>query len=293
MNREEFLLRIFCLIDDEIKALGLDRVRQRGFEPTLRDSEVITIEIAGEFWGMDQDTEIFQFFRHYHLGEFPALARVHRTTFVRQAANLWQLKERLRRHLAGQLTEGDWLWLLDSLPLPVCQFARAPSCRRFRGLAAYGRDELIRQTFYGFRLHLRANPVGVVGQMELTPANVSDLAAVHSLLPSGVGLGDRNYWSPKVMQELAQEGLKLLAPFKSAKHDPDPQRSFRLSRIRRIIETSLGELVERFHIKRSWARDLWHLTHRLVRKVLSYTVGVWLNAQLGRPLLQLAGLVVD
>lgn len=293
MSREEFLLRSFCLIDDEIKALGLDHVRQRGLEPTLRDSEVITIELAGEFWGMDQDAEIFRFFRRYHAGDFPALARVHRTTFVRQAANLWQLKEQLRRHLAGQLTQGDWLWLVDSLPLPVCQFARARTCQRFGGVADYGWDELIDHNFYGFRLHLRANALGVVAQAELTPAHVSDVAAVGSLLPGGVGLGDRNYWSPKVAQELALVGLKLLAPYKSAKRDPDPPRSFRLSRLRRIIETSIGELVERFHIKRSWARDVWHLTHRLTRKLLSHTVGVWLNAQLGRPLLQLAGLVVD
>jgi hypothetical protein len=188
------------------------------------------------------------------------------------------------------LTDWDWLWLLDSLPLPVCQFARAPGCQRFRGIAAYGWDELIRQTFYGFRLHVRTNPVGVMQQVELTPANVADVATVPSLLPRGLGLGDRNYWSPQTNEHLAPEGSKLLAPFKSAKHDPDPQRSFRLSRLRRIIETTFGELVERFHIKRTWARDLWHLTHRLIRKLLSHTVGVWLNAQLGRPLLQLAGL---
>lgn len=101
MNREEFLLRTFCLIDDKIKALGLDRVRQRGFAPRLADSEVITIELAGEFWGLDRDVEIFQFFRRYHRSEFPALARVSRSTFVRQGANLWRVKEALRRHLAG------------------------------------------------------------------------------------------------------------------------------------------------------------------------------------------------
>ena len=86
MNIEEFLLRTYCWVDDEIKALELGRLRPRGFEPKLRDSEVITLEIAGEYLGRDKDTDIFSFFRRYHRGEFPALAQVDRTTFVQSLA---------------------------------------------------------------------------------------------------------------------------------------------------------------------------------------------------------------
>ena len=28
----------------------------------------------------------------------------------------------------------------------------------------------------------------------------------------------------------------------------------------------------RFQIKRTWARDLWHLVHRVTRKILGHTV---------------------
>jgi len=38
-------------------------------------------------------------------------------------------------------------------------------------------------------------------------------------------------------------------------------------------------------------RDLWHFQHRLIRKVLAHTVGVFLNLQLGRKPLDLDGLV--
>jgi len=291
MRIEDFLLIIYCLVDDEIKGLNLGKLRQRGFSPRLGDSEVITLELAWEFLGRDQDTEIFNFFRQYHLGEFPALAHVDRTTFVRQAANLWRVKQQLWRSLAGRLTELDWLWLVDSLPLPVCQFARATWCRRFEGSAAYGRDHVVRQTFYGFRIHLRTAANGIIAQLELAPANVSDLAMSGAVLQPPVAIGDRNYWSPEKTRELALQGMTLLAPYRTAKGDPDPDRSYWLGRVRRIVETTIGELVERYHIKRTWARDLWHLCHRLIRKLLSHTVGVWLNAQLGRPLLQLAGLV--
>lgn len=291
MRIEDFLLIIYCLVDDEIKALNLGRLRQRGFPPKLSDSEVITLEIVGEFLGRDRDTDIYGFFRQYHLGEFPALAQVERTTFARQAANLWWVKQQLWQRLAGRLTELDWLWLVDSLPLPVCQFARAPWCRRFDCSATYGRDELARQTYYGFRIHVRAAANGIMAQLDVAPADVSDLAMTQVMLQPPVDIGDRNYWSPKKTRELALQGITLLAPYRTASRDPTPERSYWLSRVRRIVETTIGELVERYHIKRTWARDLWHLSHRLIRKLLSHTVGVWLNAQLGRPLLQLAGLV--
>jgi hypothetical protein len=38
---------------------------------------------------------MFDYFRRHFAHFFPALRRVHRTTFTRQAANLWQLKARL------------------------------------------------------------------------------------------------------------------------------------------------------------------------------------------------------
>ena len=90
MTPQDILLHVFCLVDDEMKALDLPRLRRRGPHPTLSDSEVITIELVGEFWGLGKDRDLVRHFRRYHAAEFPALARVHRTTFARQAANLWR-----------------------------------------------------------------------------------------------------------------------------------------------------------------------------------------------------------
>jgi len=86
-------------------------------------------------------------------------------------------------------------------------------------------------------------------------------------------------------------GLALLAPYRSAKRDPTPRCSRALSRIRDRIETTFGQLVERYNVKRVWARDLWHLCSRVLRKVLSHTLATLLNGALGHPPLQLARLL--
>src|SRR3712207_6989308 len=51
--------------------------------PTLSDSEVLTIEVVGEFLGLDEDTQLFAYFRRHYAHFFPDLRRVHRTTFAR------------------------------------------------------------------------------------------------------------------------------------------------------------------------------------------------------------------
>jgi hypothetical protein len=252
---------------------------------------VITMEVVGEWLGLDQDRQLFRFFRRYHLAEFPALGRIHRTTFVRQAANLWRAVVEVTRLLSRKLLELDCaFWILDSVSLPVCRLARADYCRRFAGLAHCGREHDEGGFYYGFRLHLRVSPEGVIGQVGLAAANVSDLAMTEELLPPGGGLclGDRNYWSPDRQQALAQRGWQLVAPFRHRKQDPTPERSRALSRLRQRVETTIGQLTERYHLKRTWARDLWHLSHRLLRKILSHTLMVLLDVQAGIAPLHLA-----
>lgn len=294
MTFDEFLLRLFYLIDTETEALNLPRLRQRGPRPTLHDSEVITMEVAGEFMGIDTDKGIYRFFRRYHCQEFPGLRHVDRTTFVRQAANLWRLKQMLQARLLAMVPlHEDPLWLIDSFPLHVCKFARAKSSKLFKGIAAFGYDHLIRNTFYGFRVHVRQSDEGPLAQITLTAADVSDLAAVPELIPpaGGVGIGDRNYWGVDRQAELAEHGFVLLAPYKSKTKDPDPGRSKFLRSLRKLVETVIGQLTERYHCKRTWARDLWHLCSRLARKLLSHTAAVLLNLWAGNPPLQLERLV--
>jgi len=295
MTLDDFILTVFCLVDDYLKRLHLDDVRQRGFGPKLHDSEVIAIELVGEFLHLDKDTQIFGHFRRYHADAFPGLRQVSRTTFVRQAANLWAVKQRLHRHLADLLTRQDPLWYPDSLPVYACQFCRAPYCERFAGAAAFGKDQLVRQTFYGFRLHLRVSGEGVIQAAALAPANEAETNVLWDLEPPAgrLGIGDRGYWSPALQEQLAEYGIVLLAPYKSRRYDPSPQTSRVLRGLHWRIETVNAQVAGRYHGKRTWARDLWHLCHRIIRKVLSHTVACWVNVTRGRRPLDFATLVTD
>jgi hypothetical protein len=297
VDLESFTIAVLCQIEAVMTEVqrepGWRRLRQRGPAPTLADSEVLTIMVVGEFLGLDQDTAIVGYFRREHPDWFPALSRVHRTTFARQAANLWVLTEQVWQRLLDRIPHDPALSFVDSIPVPVCRFGRAYGCSRFRGEAAFGRDTGSKATFYGFRDHLRVHWPGVIKAISLAPANVHDRDLVPEVVDGldGWALGDRNYWDPSLTAELAAGGIALLAPFKKRATDPDPQRSRFITKKRWRIETVASQLVERFHLKRVWARDAWHLTSRILRKVLSHTIAVALCLEQGLPPLSFARLL--
>lgn len=297
MDLESFTIAVLCLVEELLADLpaGPDwvRVRTRGPAPTLADSEVLTMEVVGEFLGHDRDVAIRDYFRREHPDWFPALGRVHRTTFVRQAANLWAVKERLWGLLRERVVVDPALACVDSVPVPVCRFGRAYRCSRFKGEAAFGYDAGSKATFYGLRGHLKVNWPGVLTAVQIAPANVHDLDLVPELVEGTTGqvLGDRNYWDPKLTAALEPAGITLVAPFKKRETDPDPVGSTVVTRVRWRIETVAAQLVARYHLKRVWARDAWHLTSRILRKVLSHTVAVFLCRERDLPPLSFAKLL--
>ena len=252
------------------------------------------MEVVGEFLGIDTEKGLYEHFRRYYAEWFPNLKGVHRTTFCRQAANLWAVKEMLWKHLLVQVRFDPEVSLIDSFPVPTCNFARAYRCRRLAEESAFGYDEMSEQTFYGLRAHLRVCWPGVIVEVDLAPANVHDLRLAEELLEEAEGwaLGDRNYWSPELAERLGEEGLSLLAPYKSKKREEKPWPRW-LAQKRRRIETVISQITERYQAKRVWARDRWHLTARWLRKVLSHTMAVYFCQQVGLSPLRFAELLTD
>ena len=102
----------------------------------------------------------------------------------------------------------------------------------------------------------------------------------------GFGIGDRNYWSPILREELQNEGIDLEAPYRRKSRDLWTDRSRFLNHIRHIIETVFSQLTGRYNMKKVWAKDMKHLGNRLIRKTLSHTLAFLLNQKLGNSPLQ-------
>ena len=138
MPIEDFIIAVFCCVEQCLQEIAATHpLRQRGFAPQCSDSEVLTMEVVGEFLGIDKEKHIWRYFRHHWYAWFPGLGS--RSTFVRQAANLWVVKQLIHRKIATLLgAYADTVHMIDGFPLPVCHRARAKRCKTFREVSALG-----------------------------------------------------------------------------------------------------------------------------------------------------------
>jgi hypothetical protein len=97
MDRDSFIIAVFLLVEQYGIIRQQCRLRRGSFEPALTDEEVITIEIYGEYFKLECDKDIFTYFHTNYLHFFKILADKY--LFVRQAANLWQIKADIQQRL--------------------------------------------------------------------------------------------------------------------------------------------------------------------------------------------------
>ncbi len=294
MSVENFIISVFCIIDDELKKmLGNYKLRQRGRCPGLIDSEVITMEIVGEFLGLDCDKSIWKYFTSHWRHFFPTMPD--RSNFARQAANLHQIKRMLQERLSTNLGALiDTLHMVDGFPMPVCKFARAHFSSIFKEHAAYGYCATKKERYYGFRGHLIISSLGVITGAAFTAANIDERNVCPELVEKlqGLLLGDKGLIRPELQKNLSRKKIYLQTPLRKNMEDNRPKKFVKwIISKRRLIETVIGQLTERFHIEKERARDLWHKASRFWRKILAHTVCVAINISMGNEPLQFELLV--
>ena len=295
MPLDEFIIRVYCEVCKAYAAaVASTPLRRRGFAPALSDQEALTLELVGAYLGMSQDKQIWSYFYRHWRAWFPGLGA--RSTFVRQSANLWAIKQCMHRHWVRRLGACERsVHLVDGFPVPVCHFRRAHFSQVFRGEAMFGYCASKQQTYYGFKAMVLTSDEGVIQDIALFAANVDERDALVDMDLSaieGTLLGDKGFIRPILKEDLARHGIELHTPLRSNMKDSRPRSFTRWATgARRLVETVIGRLCERFEIERNRARDLWHLVSRLYRKVAAHTLCVLLNRQLGRPCLHLDGLV--
>lgn len=111
-----------------------------------------------------------------------SLARLNRRTH-RLAA--WFV---MLRDLLAQTRATDAAFVLDRLPLPVCQRGRTNRCRTVRGRGSCDGCAANRQRFFGGRLPRVVIPQGMPVAVDRAPARLRALTPIHGLM-AGIPAG--------------------------------------------------------------------------------------------------------
>jgi hypothetical protein len=246
MSIEDFIITVYCLVDETLtKIMGTQKLRQRGFEPTLSDAEIISTEVIAEFLGIDTDKGAWEYFHNHWLTWFPNLGS--RSNFAKHAANVWQLTQRIQEILATKLGAfSDELHLADGFPMPVCQFKRAHFNRSWKGVASYGYCASKAETYYGFKGNVLINSEGVITGITVTEANIDERESLWDLIGKvkGAVIADKGLIGADYRAELQQcTGIDLQTAVRSNMQETRSEKFVKwLVSTRRLVETVIGQL---------------------------------------------------
>lgn len=307
MERDELIIWVYLWVCEEMQTWqksrlhGPQRLRRGGFDPALTDEEAMCIELCGEMLRLHHDKAIYCYFKLHYQDWFPQLRD--RPAFVRQCANLWRVKLALHHRLlqAYHVLE-DPVQPVDTMPLPVCAKARSRRDFNFDQESRKSKCAAKEQYYHGFKLGLRVTRTGFIAHYGLLYANTHDSRHLFTLVEGHEGYVpvDKGFFFPWLWRKVQMAGLHIVGRGPRHVHHLRPPElalpaavEKACARIRKIVEVVASLLCSRFSVDRIRVHDLWHFEHRLLRKILAYNLLVALNVTLGRPSLDLDGLVRD
>jgi hypothetical protein len=157
------------------------------------------------------------------------------------------------------------VFVIDSMPMPVCKRVRAWRCRKVRGKVYCGYCAAKREKFFGWRLHLVCTARGVPVAFEVLPASLHDLTPLHELaysLPEGANLfGDKGYLSADdTLTILEESGVRLVTPKRTNMAPNRWADDYDLTLYRKCIETVYSQCeamgLQRLHARTNTGFDL-------------------------------------
>lgn len=271
--------------------------------PTSRcpDSDILTLSWVLELIGKDSELSGYKLIKAQLGHLFPYLPE--RSRFNRRRRNLCHASEKLRLILIKFLPD-DEIFIVDSFPIPLCDFKRASTstsplkCADGTGtLATYGKCATKGLgTFLGFRGSVITTSYGLPVDFAIATADTDDREVLPLLCERGtypVILGDKGYVSKEVADDLLKTHNVCLLPTlrKNQKTQYPPAFRKQHGKLRRRIETTISQLTHQFNVSRIRARHHWGLRTRLSNKFAGFTLGVFLNKCLGRKLMALKDVV--
>lgn len=166
---------------------------------------------------------------------------------------LWQLAD-----LLGELLAEGTVFIIDSMPLPVCKLVRARRCKKVQGKAFRGYCASKAEHYFGWQLHLVCDAAGVPVSFQVLPARWDELVPVQDLLadlPAGSQVvADKGYISyPDEILAYLMGDVRLIPRYRKNMRGNSQQDAALIRKHRPTIETVNSQL-EKMGLQRLHAR---------------------------------------
>lgn len=256
---DDYIVPVYVMIDDVLRLMNY----QDDVRTTVSAAEVLTVAVVAA-----------RFFQNHHeralcvlqrLGDIPRLSvsRFNRRLHALQEV-LWQLMQVLSDVFAA-----GPIYIIDTMPLPVCKRVRAQRCKKVQGKAFWGYCAAKAEFFFGWQLHLVCDAQGIPVTFDILPASCDELTIVQNLLaelpPGSAVVADKGYVSDKDQQLSYIHGAVRLVPKQRRNMRGNSREDARLIRQHRSMIETVNSQLEKMGVQRLHART----TPGFILKLLS------------------------
>lgn len=259
-------------------------------KPKLADCEILALTLAAESIGIDSESYLFGKLQKDYSCDFPHL--IHRSNFNRRKKSLGMYLQHLNCYLSDRLNEGENVFIVDSIPVPICKIVREKSskiCReKFETAPDKGYSAINKAWYFGYKLHLVTSVTGVFRAMDLSKASVHDIHYLDDIKYSGLAnctlIGDKGYLSKTCRTDLFNTAkIELKTPVRRNQNQSESMEPV-FKRVRKRIETLFAQLCDQFMLKRNYAKSVTGLSVRILNKITAITCLQFINKQNNKPL---------
>ena len=201
-----------------------------------------------------------------------------------QRRKLFPYIKQIRTKIAQHFNEFEDVFMVDSMPLKVCENSRAKRshiCKEFDYSSPdFGYCASQKLYYYGYKLHAICSLNGIFQSIDMSPASVHDIRYLNDVkeqLSNCTLIGDKGYLSAEVQIDLFNyANIQLDTPKRTNQKDYRPQfRLFRKKRKR--IETLFSQLCDQFMIKCNYVKSFKGFKIRIFSKITSLTLIQYIN----------------
>lgn len=254
-----------------------------GPDGKITDAELIALAVAQAATGECSDRKFLGLIGYRLQGWFAHLP--HQSQYNRRLRRLTPQIVQTQLAVAELIATGRTR-LVDGTLISVANYSGCAQQSAFAGHGAYGYCASKSEWVWGMRLVLVSDAAGVPLGYELVAANEREyeptfkLACAH---PDTVLFADKGLWGREFKETLELIGVEIVTPARH-KIGERPPAEVAKAGIRLVIESVFSNLKEQMGLRRHLARTLPGLAQRIAQRLLALTLGMFINAQIGRPL---------
>jgi Transposase DDE domain len=256
--------------------------RALGRPPATSDEELIALAVCQATTGICSDRQFLGLVGRLLPGWFrrvPEQSQYNRRLRALTPKLVW-----VQQRLSGLLATGT-LRIADGTLVGCANYAGCAQRSEFAGLAGYGYCPSKSRYYWGLRLVLLTDRAGLPLGYTLVAANEKEYEPVRELAladRSQALIADKGLWGRQYAETLRLEGIVIRTPERRRTSD-NAERERGLARTRLVVESTIANPKCQMRLEQHLAKTPAGLVQRIAQRLLALTLGMLLNALIGRP----------